>query len=120
MRLRHVGIGLALAVATAAPTQATWLRAAPDAQTASDDMSSWQHFWGGIDWNRVDWTALFAELRRLSERQNGSTAATTSGNPGDPIEIPEPSNLLMLTLGVSGLVAGRYAARSRRKATDKG
>lgn len=31
------------------------------------------------------------------------------------IEIPEPSNLFMLGLGLLGLVAGRYAAKRRRK-----
>jgi len=51
-----------------------------------------------------------------------STVAVLSkplGNSADSggIEIPEPSNLLMLGLGLLGLVAGRYAAKRRRKKT---
>ncbi|MDZ7588267.1 MAG: hypothetical protein U5J78_03615 [Parasphingorhabdus sp.] len=44
-----------------------------------------------------------------------SPAPNPGGSSGGATSIPEPSNLVMLAVGVTGLVAGRIAARRRRK-----
>ncbi|SIN67119.1 PEP-CTERM protein-sorting domain-containing protein [Parasphingorhabdus marina DSM 22363] len=40
------------------------------------------------------------------------TAAPAAEQDGTPI--PEPSNIIMLALGITGLVVGRYAAKRHR------
>lgn len=38
----------------------------------------------------------------------------------DGIQIPEPSNMALMALGLVGLVVGRHAARSKRPKDDLG
>ncbi len=38
----------------------------------------------------------------------------------DGIQIPEPSNMALMALGLAGLVVGRHAARSKRPKDDNG
>ncbi|MEO9468484.1 PEP-CTERM sorting domain-containing protein [Parasphingorhabdus sp.] len=45
-------------------------------------------------------------------RGSSKTSSNSSSREGTPI--PEPSNLVMLALGIAGLVAGRYAAKKHR------
>ncbi|ASK89823.1 PEP-CTERM sorting domain-containing protein [Sphingorhabdus sp. SMR4y] len=42
-------------------------------------------------------------------------SASRSGPARHKVEVPEPSNLLMLGLGLAGLIAGRMVARRSRK-----
>ena len=46
---------------------------------------------------------------------SGGTSSSSGGSSTGGTQVPEPSNLLMLGLGVAGLVAGRFAARRKRK-----
>lgn len=45
-------------------------------------------------------------------QRSSQTSSNSSSREGTPI--PEPSNLVMLALGIAGLVAGRYAAKKHR------
>ena len=50
-----------------------------------------------------------------TSKQSGSATRTSHHNASSGVSIPEPSNLLMLGLGVVGLIAGRIAAKRRKK-----
>lgn len=39
---------------------------------------------------------------------------------GDGIQIPEPSNMALMGLGLVGLIVGRHTARSKRSRDDLG
>lgn len=36
----------------------------------------------------------------------------------DGVQIPEPSNMALMALGLTGLIVGRYAAKSKNKRDD--
>ncbi|MGB3377496.1 PEP-CTERM sorting domain-containing protein [Allopontixanthobacter sediminis] len=38
---------------------------------------------------------------------------------GDGIQIPEPSNMALMGLGLVGLIIGRHTARSKRPRNDR-
>ena len=44
-------------------------------------------------------------------------AAAAAGD-GNGIQIPEPSNMTLMALGLVGLIVGRHAARSKRSRDD--
>lgn len=67
--------------------------------------------------SHAETTGLFNDGMAGSSTSNGSSTSTSSSSGGSSsggTPVPEPSNLLMLALGVAGLVAGRYAARKKR------
>ncbi len=78
-------------------------------------------------WKHSDWgyVALIAAKSGAAERKPAKAAKrirskavpekTEKPEQSTGTEIPEPSNLLMLALGLAGLIAGRYAAKRRRK-----
>lgn len=47
--------------------------------------------------------------------KSSSATRRSNHNASSGVSIPEPSNLLMLGLGVVGLIAGRIAAKRRKK-----
>tara|TARA_R110002124_G_scaffold65668_2_gene179536 strand:- start:13691 stop:13960 length:270 start_codon:yes stop_codon:yes gene_type:complete len=78
----------AMAFAVGAPAQATW------------GSSGWgSSGWGSSGWGSSGW---------------GSSGGVNTGSSGGT-PVPEPSSMLMLGFGLSGLVAGRVAAKRRKK-----
>jgi len=70
------------------------------------------------DWSDSGWaTSGQDRAPHVPGKSKGSAAGTKSagGSSKEGTPIPEPSNLLMLMLGLAGLVAGRAAARRRKK-----
>lgn len=45
-------------------------------------------------------------------------AAPAAAADGAGIQIPEPSNMALMALGLVGLVVGRHAARNKRSRSD--
>ncbi len=78
--------------------------------------------WGSSGWGSSGWGSSGWGSSSYGGTSGGSTGGNTSSTGGVPggsstggTEITEPSNILMLGLGVAGLVAGRLAARRKRK-----
>lgn len=91
---------VAVAFAAGAPANASWQ------SNGRGDVRGWgSSGWGSSGWGGSGWG---------SSSDGGSTSGGTSSS-GGGTPVPEPSNLLMLGLGLSGLIAGRLAARRRRK-----
>jgi hypothetical protein len=95
--------------------------AAPTAASGfSDNSGNWQK-WSSPDWEYFVLAATeqgpaSSELTKIAKRTRAADPkAPKKTEPSTGTEIPEPSNLLMLVLGVFGLIAGRYAAKRRRK-----
>lgn len=45
-------------------------------------------------------------------------AAMAAGQDANGIQIPEPSNMALMALGLVGLIVGRHTARSKRPRDD--
>ncbi len=45
-------------------------------------------------------------------------AAPAAAGEGNGIQIPEPSNMALMAMGLVGLIVGRHAARSKRSRDD--
>jgi|TARA_R110002124_G_scaffold7236_1_gene42242 hypothetical protein len=84
----------AMTFAAGAPAHATW------------GSSGWgSSGWGSSGWGSSGW----------GSSGNGGSTGGDSSSSGGGTPVPEPSGMLMLGLGLSGLVAGRLAAKRRKK-----
>lgn len=103
LQLAIISGGLTIAIGIAPPAQATGYADSSDLRAG---------------WNSSSYgdTTISA-----STGSNGTEAgrASSGGSSSTGTPIPEPSNIIMLALGVAGLVAGRFAARSKRAKRDK-
>ncbi len=107
----------AMAIAVAVPAEATW---------NTSDQGYWdgRYTWRSSGWKSSGWGA--SDYGTSNNDISGSTSeyifSSSSngtggvGNDNYPVgtPVPEPSNVLMLGLGVVGLVAGRLVARRRK------
>jgi hypothetical protein len=50
--------------------------------------------------------------------QSSQPAITPSAAPAESTQIPEPGDVALFLLGVTGLVVGRWSSRGRKKRTD--
>lgn len=116
-------INTAILVATAAlvftasvPAEATWY---------SNNRGYWggSSGWGASGWGSSDWGSpgygIYTKSASSTVGSSSSPGSNGTGGVGnDPslggTAVPEPSNLLMLGLGVAGLIAGRLVARRRK------
>ena len=66
--------------------------------------------WGGSGWGSSGWGSS-----GYGSTSSGGTGGTSTGGHSSTggTQVPEPSNMLML--GLAGLIAGRLAARRRKK-----
>jgi len=46
-------------------------------------------------------------------------APAAAAGDGNGIQIPEPSNMALMAMGLVGLIVGRHAARNKRSRDDK-
>jgi len=89
----------AMAFAVGTPAQATW------------GSSGWgSSGWGSSGWGSSGWG---------SSGGSTPTPPPSGGSSGGGTPVPEPSSMMMLGLGLGGLVAGRVAAKRRKKMSDR-
>tara|TARA_R110002073_G_scaffold90448_3_gene213513 strand:- start:1410 stop:1766 length:357 start_codon:yes stop_codon:yes gene_type:complete len=98
----------AIAFAAAVPAGATW---------NSDNRGSVKG-WGSSGWGSSGWGSSGSSGSSGSGGTTSSTGGTGSsgGSSSGGTPVPEPSNLMMLGLGLVGLIGGRLVARRRKKA----
>jgi len=102
----------AMAVVAAVPAEATW------SSDSRGSVKGWSSSGGGSSrggssgWGSSGWGS---SGHGGSSSHGGSSGhgGSTGSSGGTPV--PEPSNMLMLSLGLAGLAAGRMAARRRKK-----
>ena len=71
--------------------------------------------WGSSGWGSSGYGgSASTSTGSSSSSSTGSTSGGSTGSSGGT-PVPEPSNLLMLGLGIAGVVAGRMVAIRRRK-----
>lgn len=123
----------AMTFAVAAPAEATWYYNNRGSWGGSSGWGSsgWgSSGWGSSGWGSSGWgSSGWGSSGYGSSGSGGSTSSstggttstssstggsTTSGGSTGGTPVPEPSNLLMLGLGMAGLVAGRLVARRRK------
>ncbi len=103
----------AISWVTASPAHATW-------HTHNDNEgSSWSSSggWHVSGWGSSGWASSSFGVKNPPSTSpiNISASSSSGGSSSGGTPVPEPSNMLMLALGVAGLVAGRFAARRKRK-----
>ncbi len=69
--------------------------------------------WSSSGWGSSGYGSAASTLAAAKSSSGAKNAS--GGSPNGGTAVPEPSNLLMLGLGVMGLIAGRMAARRRKK-----
>ncbi|QJB68831.1 PEP-CTERM sorting domain-containing protein [Parasphingorhabdus halotolerans] len=115
------GIG-ALTMGLAAPAEAAWYSNNRGTWNGGSSSGWGSSGWGSSGWGSSGWGSSGWGSSGGSSGSSGSTGGSTSsggsssgGSSSGGTQIPEPSNFMMLGLGVGGLVAGRLVARRRRK-----
>ncbi len=90
----------AAAVAASAPAEASW----------QSNNRGTVKTWGGSGWGSSGWGSS-----GWGSSGNGGSTGGGASSSGGGTPVPEPSSMLMLGIGLSGLVAGRLAAKRRKK-----
>ncbi len=103
LQLAILSGGVTIGIGIAAPAQAT-------GYVFNNDLRAG---WSSSSYRE---TTTSTSIGSSSAEAAGSSSGSSSSG-GTPI--PEPSNIIMLALGVAGLVAGRFAASSKRAKRDK-
>ena len=113
----------AIAFAAAVPASATWNsdnRGSVKGWGSSGwGSSGWgSSGWGSSGWGSSGWGSSGSSGSSGSGGTTSSTGGTGSsgGSSSGGTPVPEPSNLMMLGLGLVGLIGGRLVARRRKKA----
>lgn len=97
-------------VCTAAMTTAA---GAPIEAAQNSDNRGIVKSWGSSGWGSSGDDSISEPPRAPKNANPGKTASGGSSTGGTAV--PEPSNLLMLGLGLAGLIAGRMVALRRKK-----
>lgn len=101
-----------IAIVATAPADATWYSYGGSSNSGWTTSGGWSNSgWGSSGWGSSGWGSS-GYVGTTSSSTSTSSSSAGSSSEGTPV--PEPSNLLMLALGVAGLAAGRYAARKKR------
>lgn len=117
MKLKTIALisAFAVAISAAAPVGATWhgdIRSywiAQDGSTKSMVTNSPETVMP------KDMVNVIASEEAKETRAPASNSAVNAPQSRGGTPVSEPSNLLMLGLGIAGLIAGRYAAKRKRK-----
>lgn len=108
----------AIAFAAAVPASATW-NSDNRGSVKGWGSSGWgSSGWGSSGWGSSGWGSSGSSGSSGSGGTTSSTGGTGSsgGSSSGGTPVPEPSNLMMLGLGLVGLIGGRLVARRRKKA----
>ncbi len=107
----------AISLVAATPAQATWYTYNSNAGGGWSTSGGWHvSGWGNSGWGASGWGSSGWASSSFGGGTSSSTSTSSSsgGSSSGGTPVPEPSNMLMLALGVAGLVAGRFAARRKR------
>lgn len=121
MKLKTIMLVLAFtaAIIVAAPAGASWFGDISVLRSNTHTISRISH----VDIATPSVALVKASNENLSKDTNGNSQQRVSSQENEPpraksgTPVSEPSNLLMLGLGIAGLIVGRYAAKRRRKKT---
>lgn len=129
LKLAILSGGVAISIGFVAPAQATWYPHNGGSHGGWSTSGGWgssgwgSSGWGSSGWGSSGWgSSSYGGTTTSTSTSSSGTASTSSSSGGSSsggTPIPEPSNMIMLALGVAGLVAGRFAARSKRAKRDK-
>jgi hypothetical protein len=106
----------ALTAIGGSPADATWSSSSHGSGKGGSSSG-----WGSSGWGSSGWGGSSSYGGTSGGSTGGTSGGSSSGSSGGSSSggtpVPEPSNVMMLGLGLAGLFAGRFVAGRRRKKT---